>query len=99
QPAPRRVPEDERELAAQVPQARRTLLLVEVEHDLAVGAGAEAVPLPLEAAPDALEAVQLAVGHQLQAAVFVGDRLVAGREIDDAEAGAADAGGAAGIDP
>ncbi len=55
------VPEHEGELAAQVAQAGRAVVFVEVQGDLAVGAGAEAVAPAFEVALRALEVVELAV--------------------------------------
>ena len=43
---------------------------------------------------DPLEVVELAVGDDAQPAVFVGDRLIAGLEIDDAQPRVAEAGAA-----
>ena len=83
------VPEREGELAAQVAQAGRAEVLVEVQGDLAVGAGAEAVAPAFEVALDALEVVELAVDDDLQRLVLAGDRLIAGRQVDDAEPGMA----------
>ena len=71
------VPDHEGELAAQVLQAARAVVLVEVERDLAVGAGAEAVSLRFELGADALEVVELAVDDDVQPTVLARDRLVA----------------------
>ena len=70
-------------------QAGRAEVLVEVQGDLAVGAGAEAVAPALEVALHALEVVELAVDDDPQALVLAGDRLIAGRQVDDAEPGVA----------
>ena len=83
------VPEHEGELAAQLVQAGRAEVLVEVQGDLAVGAGAEAVASALEVALHALEVVELAVDDDPQALVLAGDRLIAGGQVDDAEPGMA----------
>ena len=83
------VPEGEGELAAQLLQAGRADLFVEMQGDLAVGAGSEAVAPALEVALHTLEVVELAVDDDPHALVFAGDRLIAGRQVDDAEPGMA----------
>ena len=83
------VPEGEGELAAQFAQAGRAEVLIEVQSDLAVGAGAEAVATALEVALYAFEVVELAVDDDPQALVLAGDRLLAGGQVDDAESGMA----------
>src|SRR5262249_61032549 len=69
------VPEHEGELAAQLTQAGRAALLVEMEGDLAVGAGAEPVAPAFEVALGALEVVELTVDDDPQRLVLAGDRL------------------------
>src|SRR5262249_50886249 len=64
----------------------------EVQGDLAVGAGAEAVPPGFEVALGALEVVDLAVDDDPHRLVLAGDRLLAGRQVDDAEPGVAQPG-------
>ena len=79
------VPDHEGELAAQVFQAAGAVFLVEVERDLTVGAGAEAVPLRLELGSDALEVVELAVDDDVEPPVLARDRLVAVGVVDHQE--------------
>jgi glycosyltransferase involved in cell wall biosynthesis len=93
------VPQDERELSAQPRQAGGPALLVQVDQDLAVGAGAEAVAAPLQLGADRLEAVELAVDDDLDRAVLVRDRLITGLEIDDGEPRVCQAGAAIRRDP
>jgi len=81
------VPDHEGVLAAQVVQALGAVVLVQVERDLAVGLGPEPVPAVLQCPADALEVVELAVHHDVDGLILVGDRLVAGHEIDDREPG------------
>jgi hypothetical protein len=83
------VPQSEGELAAQAAQAGRAEVFVEVQGDLAVGAGAEAVAPGFEFALRALEVVEFAVDDDPQPLVLAGDRLIAGRQVDDAEPGVA----------
>src|SRR5262249_50787584 len=80
------VPEHERELAAQLVQALRPELLVEAQGDFAVRSGAQPVALLLELALDALVVVELAIDHDVQALVLIGDRLITGDQVNDAEA-------------
>ena len=84
------VPEGEGELAAQLAQAGRAEVLIEVQSDLAIGAGAEAVASALEVLLYALEVVELAIDDDPQALVLAGDRLLAGGQVDDAESGMAE---------
>jgi len=84
--APAGVPQDECELAAQLMQALDAVILEQVERDLAVGSGPEAVASSLELALDRLVAVELPVDDDPRLLVLAHDRLVAGREVDDAEA-------------
>ena len=67
-------------------EAVRAVLLVEVDDDLDVGAGAEAVAAGGELFAQLLEVVDLAVADDGDCAVLVRDRLITGLEIDDAEA-------------
>jgi hypothetical protein len=85
------VPECKGELAAQPLQAGGTELLVEVQGDLAVGAGAQAVTATLEVALNTLEVVELAVDDNVQGFVLAGDRLITRGQVDDAESGMAQA--------
>ncbi len=85
------VPEDEGELAAQMLKAVDAEFLIEVKGDFAVGFGGEAVAALLQLLADGLVAVELAVDDDVGAAVFAGHGLVAGGEVDDAEAGVAEA--------
>jgi hypothetical protein len=80
------VPENECKLPAQVMQAFSANLLVEVKGNLAVGAGTKTVASGLQIALDAFVVVELAVNDDVGTVVFGGDGLVAGDEIDDAEA-------------
>src|SRR5439155_26558764 len=79
------VPEHEGELTAQVAEAVGALLLVEVEKYLAVGARTQAVAAHDELALVASVVVELTVHDDVELLILVGDRLVAGGEVDDAE--------------
>src|SRR4051794_21397371 len=68
-------------------QALRAAVLVEVQRDLAVGAGPQAMAPVLEFASDGLVAVELPVGDDPGPLVLARDRLSAGFQIDDAEPG------------
>ena len=61
-------------------------LLVPVDDHLGVGGGGEAVPRVRELAPKLAKVVDLAVEDDLHGAVFRANRLVARREVDDAQA-------------
>ena len=80
------VPDRERKLAPQLMEACRAEVFVEVQRNLAVRPGAERVAARLEFEADPLEVVELAVGRDVQPAVFIRDWLLAGGEVDDAQA-------------
>ena len=80
------VPEREGEHAVQVLHAVDPVLLVEVHDHLRVALGREAVAGPLEPVAQLAVVVDLAVEDDHDRAVLVGDRLVAGREVDHAQA-------------
>ena len=79
------VPQHERELSAQLVQALRAEVLVQVQRDLAVRSRAQPVSRLLEPALRRLEIVELAVDDDPRALVLARDRLIAGRQVDDAE--------------
>ena len=79
------IPDGVRELTAQRMHGPRALRFIEMQRDLAIRARSEGVPLALELRADALEVVELAVVNQVKPAVLARDRLVARRQVDDAE--------------
>jgi hypothetical protein len=85
QAAARRVPQGEGEHSSQARYEVGPVLLVEVDQNLGVALGAEAVAR-LEVAPQLDVIVDLAVHHDPDRLVLVGQRLGPGLEIDDAEA-------------
>jgi hypothetical protein len=99
-----RVPDREGEHPPEPIHAALAPLLVAMDDDLGVGARAEAMAVRDEFGADLGEVVDLAVEDDLDRAVLVAERLVAGRQVDDAQAAVpeADAGAvvvAAGIGP
>ena len=99
-----RVPDREGEHAAEAVDAVLAPLLVAVRDHLGVGVGPEAVAVRDQLAADLGEVVDLAVEDDLHRSVLVADRLVAGRQIDDAQPPVAEPDGAveivaAGIGP
>ena len=99
EPLLRLVPQHERELAAELVEAVRPQVLVQVEGDLAVGARPQPVSRPFQLALDPLEVVELAVHDDVAPLVLVRDRLIAGHQIDDAEPGVAQSDSPVGRDP
>jgi len=94
------IPDRERVFAAQSVHALRAEVLVEVQCDLAVRARAQAMcARRLELRLHSLVVVELAVGDDPHASILAGDGLIAGREVDDAEARVAERGAAARVDP
>ena len=79
------VPKHERELAAQMVQALHAEVLIEVQRDLAVGPRTQPVAAALELPLNRLETVELAVHDDARLLVLAGDRLIPGREVDDAQ--------------
>ena len=79
------IPEHKGELAAQSVQALRAEIFVEMQGDLAVRARAQAMTGLLEFALDRFVAIEFAIDDDAGLSVLAGDRLISGREIDDAE--------------
>ena len=82
---PRLIPERDGEHSAQVLDEVRTVLLVEVNDDFRVGVGGESVPAGLQIRAEIPIIVDLAVEHDPDRSVLVRERLMAPREVDDAE--------------
>jgi hypothetical protein len=80
-------------------QALGAVVFIQMQRDLAVGLRAEAMPARLQLGADALEVVEFAVHDDVDRPIFVGDRLVAGGEIDDREPGVAECGATVGRHP
>ncbi len=85
EPPPGPVPDGDREHPAQLLDAARSVLLVGVNDDLGVGAGAEPMPALLQVLAQLLEVVDLPVEGHPRRLVLVGDRLAAGGQVDDLE--------------
>src|SRR5829696_4162134 len=79
------VPDDERELPAQLLQTFGARLFVKVEGDLAVGARVKSVPACFEVAPNPFVVVKLSVDHDAQPTVLAGYRLRPRHQVDNAE--------------
>src|SRR5438094_1153439 len=79
------VPDREREHPSEVLHAFGTLLFVEVHNHLGVALCREGVATCLELPPDLAEVVDLAVEHDGDARVFVAERLMSARQIDNRE--------------
>ena len=80
-----RVPDGEREHAAQPLHALRPVLFVEMQDDLGVALSGEHVSLRDQPTPELAVVVDLAVEDDDLRVVFVEDRLSSARQIDDAE--------------
>src|SRR5205085_4163866 len=93
------VPQYEREFAAHLFETGRSVVLVEVERDLAVTLRAKPVAATLELALDAFVVVELAVDDGVNASVFVLERLISRRKVDDGKSRVAEAGAAVGGNP
>src|SRR5581483_45405 len=93
------VPERERELAVQLVDAGRPLLLVQVEDRLAIGTGAKAMAAALELSAQLDVVEDLAVADQPQRFVFVRERLQPPLQVDDAQAGMAETDAVVDVEP
>jgi hypothetical protein len=63
----------------------RTEVFIQVQRNLAVRVGAESMAALLQFAPLTLEVIKLAVDDDMNAFVFARDRLISGREVNDAQ--------------
>src|SRR5262249_2995921 len=94
----RAVPQRDREHAPQVLDEVGSVLLVEMDNDLGVGIRGEPVSPRLETGPQIPVVVDLAVEHDPDRAVLVGQRLMTADQVDDAEAAHPEANRAVGVD-
>jgi len=78
-----RVPDRDREHAAERLDERRAALFIQVDEDLGVAVGGEGVTASAELVHQLPVVVDLAVLDHLDPPVLVRDRLVAAREVDD----------------
>lgn len=81
----RLVEQDEGELSVHPVEEAVAEFFIEVDQDLDIGAGAEAVALVRQFVPQLPIIEYLAVADEEYAAVLVRQRLVAGRQVDDAQ--------------
>src|SRR5258708_363810 len=81
----RLVPQHERKLAAELLHAMCAEFLVQVQRNLAVRARPEQMPPPFPFTSLALEVIKLAVDNDVNPFVLVRDRLIAGREVNNAQ--------------
>ena len=79
------IPQNKRKFAAQAVQALRAEIFVKMQSDFAVGSGAQAVARLFEFPLNRFVAVEFAVHHDVASFVLARDRLISGRQIDDAE--------------
>ena len=79
------VPERHGEHAAEPPGGGLAPLLPRVRDHLGVALSLEAVPETGELGAERLEVVELSVEHRSHAPILGADRLVAARDVDDAE--------------
>src|SRR5947207_6463608 len=79
------IPQREGKLAAQLPQATRTQIFIEMQRNFAVRSRGQTMTRGLQLLPNAIVIVELAVDHDAHALVFVCDWLVPSLEIDDAQ--------------
>jgi hypothetical protein len=80
------VPDHESKLAAQPVQALGSKILIEMKRDFAVAPGPQAMTGPFQFLLDCFVPIELAVADDRRPLILACDRLIARREIDDAEA-------------
>jgi hypothetical protein len=80
------IPDGKRKHPVEMAQAVQSPLLVSVQDDFRVAACGEEVPFGLQLRPQIEEVIQFAVVNNAAGAVFVPDRLPAGRQVDNAQA-------------
>ncbi len=85
------IPQCESEHPLEQVYGRVAVFLVQVHQDFRVATGGKAMSLRLEAGAQLAVIVDLAIEHDDDGAVLVGDRLMAARHVDDAEALGAEA--------
>ena len=71
------IPEDECEFAPQPLQAIGSQILVEVQCDLAIGAGVKPVAGCFQVMADSFEIVEFSINHNVELLILVGNRLSA----------------------
>ena len=79
------VPKHKRKLATQLVEALDAQVFVQMECDLAVRPRSQVVAGAFEFALGGLVVIEFAVNDDVFAAIFAGNRLVAGGQIDDAK--------------
>ena len=94
----RRVPDGEREHAAEQLDTARTVLLIEVQNRLGIALRRECVSAPQQLAPQVAVIVDLAVEDDDLGPIFVENRLAPAGQVDDAEPPHAQSHGAVHID-
>ena len=87
---PLAVDDRERVHPAQVLDAAPAVLLVGPQHHLGIARGVEAVSARAENRPELAVVVDLAIEYQSRTAARADQRLIAGGEVDDPQAGGAE---------
>lgn len=85
------IPDDEGKLTAQTVQALWADLFIQMQRDLTICTCTQPVTARFKLQPNLFILVKLAIDDDVRAVVFAGDGLVAGGEIDDAQARVAEA--------
>ena len=98
QPLLARVPESKCEHAAQVIQATVAIGFVEPDDHFAVALRDEAMPASFELPAQLLVIVDLAVAHEPDRALGVGERLAAPQQVDDGQSPMTERGGTVPVD-
>ena len=83
QALPGRIPQRQRKHAVEARQHRITPLLVTVHDHFGVAVGRETMAAFFQLGPQGAIVIDLAVVHDLDRAVFIPDRLIAARHVDD----------------
>ena len=94
-----RVPYGDRKLAIQMSNAVRTIRFIGVQHRFGITVGCKLMAARFQITAELWEVENLTVEDDPQASVFVSDRLLPTRQVDDAQPGAGHSSLAVTVDP
>ena len=80
-----RIPDHERKFSPQPLEAGGSVLLVQVQSNLAVGPRSKSVPALLQFGHDGVVVVEFTIGHDVKSTVLVGNGLISACQVNDTE--------------
>jgi hypothetical protein len=84
------IPDSEAEHTPQEIHTAHPMVLVQVDDDLDIRIGPETMASGLEVSTQFLIVVDLSIAHNRDSAIFIGNRLIAGLQVDDAQSAKAE---------